>query len=306
MVFVDIPNWVSLPLEIGVAVLLLVVDKRQRVREQTTAMRDRQKEARQREAEQRQMGRFEEWAHDNAKRQMMLLESIMKALGEDAATLFKDELGSRYSQEIVDDIGDLDELLNMQEDADEDELPNLESKISSKLRELETMKVQGKGFLPDSISNALQAIAENTRLLVDEPPDPHESALQQEDMSRFFRKSKPQSDDEKAAQIPDDQKRKEDAANERNRLKAELANLKEEIGRSISRSLKGVSTIAKDASAGFFKEFGVQDLVKKRQMLKEKGLEWLIPEVKKDERLKSDTDEPDSDPERVDNTDESG
>ena len=168
----DIPNFVSLPIEIGVAVLILLMDKRQRKRERESTLRFHQQQDQFRQSEIRQRERFNNFIQESSKRQIMLLESIMATLDKERVNDFKTEVGSRYAEELSNDMNDLDELLDRKsKSADVD--PELEADIESKIDEIESGKDFVEHFLPketiDSISNLANSATNAYRVLRDLP-----------------------------------------------------------------------------------------------------------------------------------------
>lgn len=169
---IDIPNFVTLPIEIGVAVLILLMDKRQRSRESEAVIRFQKQQEQFRQSEIRQRERFNNFVQESSKRQIMLLESIMATLDKDRVDDFKSEVSSRYAEELSNDMDDLDELLNLKNITDEID-PELEADIESKIDEIESGKEFIEHFLPretiDHISNLANSATTAYRGLKDLP-----------------------------------------------------------------------------------------------------------------------------------------
>jgi hypothetical protein len=155
----DIPNIVTLPIEIGIALMILWTDRRSRLRDRENIERQMEIETRHRDARSMQTERFNNWTQEAAKRQIMLLESIMVSLDVDKAQIFKDEVGTRYSEEISRDLNDLENLLEKKgSDPSIDDF-KLDVEIESKIEELSSAKDIASSFLPESVLESLQNLS---------------------------------------------------------------------------------------------------------------------------------------------------
>lgn len=78
----DIPNYISFPFEIAVALLILWLDKQERKREESRIKRRTK-------VENKQQARFPNFVTETSKHQMILFESILESLDPDKAHQFK-------------------------------------------------------------------------------------------------------------------------------------------------------------------------------------------------------------------------
>ncbi|MHA2168625.1 MAG: hypothetical protein ACXAB7_01805 [Candidatus Kariarchaeaceae archaeon] len=159
MVNFDIPNIVTLPIEIGIALMILWTDRRSRLRDRENIERQMEIETRHRDARSMQTERFNNWTQEAAKRQIMLLESIMVSLDVDKAQIFKDEVGTRYSEEISRDLNDLENLLEKKGSDPLIDDFKLDVEIESKIEELSSAKDIASSFLPESVLESLQNLS---------------------------------------------------------------------------------------------------------------------------------------------------
>lgn len=158
----DIPNYITLPIEIGVAILILLMDRRQRKREADSIIRFQEQQKETRESEIRQRERFNNWAQESSKRQVMMLESIMATLDVNKVDDFKTEVGSRYAEELNQDMEDLDNLLNRKRYTDTSD-PELEANIESKIEEIESAADFIEHFLPPDTLDQINTIADSAK-----------------------------------------------------------------------------------------------------------------------------------------------
>jgi len=158
----DIPNFVTLPIELGVALLILIMDRRQRQREQDSTQRFYEQQEEMRNSEIRQRERFNSWSQETTKRQMMMLESIMVTLDADKVDNFKTEVGSRYAKELSNDMEDLDDLL-IKKKISSTKDPELEANIESKIEEIETANEIIKHFVPADTIKQINSIANSAK-----------------------------------------------------------------------------------------------------------------------------------------------
>lgn len=159
----DIPNLVTFPLEISIAFLILWLDLRQRAREKAQIERHNELEQKQKAAESKQMERFSNWVKESSKQQLFMLDSILTSLNHDQASIFRTEVGNRFSNEISNDLDDLENLLNQKEKISHVSDPKLEADIESKIDELESAKVVANAFLPDNFKERINNIANWTK-----------------------------------------------------------------------------------------------------------------------------------------------
>lgn len=158
----DIPNYITLPIELGVAILILTMDRRSRRRERSAIGRWQSQQKNQLDFEIRQRERFNNFYQESSKRQMMLLESIMVTLDADKVDKFKSEVGYRYSDEISQDLDDLEELLVRKKRAEISD-PELEADIESKIEEIESAQSFLSNIVPVKTLEKIQTIADTAK-----------------------------------------------------------------------------------------------------------------------------------------------
>ncbi|MHA2098680.1 MAG: hypothetical protein ACW99A_08330, partial [Candidatus Kariarchaeaceae archaeon] len=157
---VDIPNILTLAIELTVAILIVIVDQRSRRRERNSILRAQETERKHRETQQLQMERFSGWIQEDSKRQLMMLESILISLDEEKAKVFRNEVGQRYSSEISQDLDDLEDLLDRRREMGYMNDPILESDINQKIDELSSAQEIAGSFLPQGFADSLRSISQ--------------------------------------------------------------------------------------------------------------------------------------------------
>ncbi|MCY3415113.1 MAG: hypothetical protein INQ03_25905 [Candidatus Heimdallarchaeota archaeon] len=162
MVF-DIPNYVSLPFEIGVAILILYLDRQEKKREKVR----QQKEF---EYNQKQQQRFSNFVKETSKSQLFLLEAILESLDPVKAQAFKKLIQTKYSEEIQNDMNELEQLINRRISATdtEDLDPDVDQEIQQKMDELEASRAITKSLFSDKITDSIGNITKSTLVIVDE------------------------------------------------------------------------------------------------------------------------------------------
>jgi hypothetical protein len=150
----DIPNYISFPFEIGVALLILWLDKQERTREKLRLTHRTKIEV-------KQQARFTNFVTENSKHQMMLLESILESLDSTKAHQFKKSIQTKYSKEITSDMGDLELLLARQLDPDEDQNV-IETEITHKMDEIEASRAITSTIFTEQIGKSIGNITKST------------------------------------------------------------------------------------------------------------------------------------------------
>ncbi len=150
----DIPNYISFPFEIAVALLILWLDRQERRREEKR-IKERTK------IENKQQARFTNFVTETSKHQMILLESILESLDPDKALLFKKNIQYKFGKEISNDMDDLEKLLGRQMDPKED-AQKIESEITHKMDEIEASRAITSSIFTERISESIGKITNST------------------------------------------------------------------------------------------------------------------------------------------------
>ncbi len=229
MVF-DIPNYFTLTIEVGVAILILWVDQRSRKREQDSLERARLLENQHRETQQLQMERFSGWIKEDSRRQLMMLESIMVSLDKEKASVFRNEVGQRYTNEISKDLNDLEELLEQKEESGVIQTPTLDNDINQKIDELSSAQEIASSFLPVGIAESLKSISEITKDTMMDLGDLSNLSEQFKQVDVQIKHGEEHND----IDIPDEARSK--LSQDKVKLTQEIQNLKLEIGKTIAES----------------------------------------------------------------------
>ncbi|OLS28746.1 MAG: hypothetical protein HeimC2_04760 [Candidatus Heimdallarchaeota archaeon LC_2] len=222
MVF-DIPNYFTLAIEIAVAIMILWVEQRSRRREAASLKRGYEMEQKHRETQQLQMERFSSWIKEDSRRQLMMLDPIMVTLDAEKASIFRNEVGQRYTDEITRDLNDLEELLEQKQEIGLEKNPALDNTISQKIDELSSAEEIASSFLPRGIAESLKSISNISKAtMIDlgdlsnlssdlrEIGEPHHGKLPPEPKSKL--------------------------TEDKEKLSKEIENLKLEIGKTIAES----------------------------------------------------------------------
>ncbi|MHA2249088.1 MAG: hypothetical protein ACXAD7_01940 [Candidatus Kariarchaeaceae archaeon] len=265
----DIPNYVTLPLEIGVALMIVLMDRRSRARDQAGMEKQQDIEIRNKEARRQQTERFNNWTQETARRQIMLLESIISALDSEKANIFKDEVGSRYTEEISKDVDDLESLLQKQKVQPKDSDLDLEIDIQSKIDEINTARQIATLFLPENIISNIENLSEIAKKSLG-----HVNALRENEVT-ISKQIKDETTEEPSVPEVDEQvKRIDDQVKEfsigREKLHNDLMILKDEIQRSIEKTTGELTSTFRNIFKPKKLEEGIRKFVKEQT---EKGSE---------------------------------
>ncbi|MCH8908085.1 MAG: hypothetical protein IH840_13435 [Candidatus Heimdallarchaeota archaeon] len=225
---VDIPNYVTLSIEMSFAFLILWMDRRSREREAGFFQSQQEQDIRARKAQEASFDRFNSWTREANKRQIMLLESIMDTLGEDKVESFKEAVGTRYTQELSEDINDLQDLLDKREQVGDTEDPYLESNIDAKIDEISSGSDIISGFLTENIRETVKNITDIAKSSIDELQNlsAEEVRIKLDPEWIVGRKEK---EEKLEKHIKDREKHMDEFRESRNKLNSEVAKLQEEI-----------------------------------------------------------------------------
>ena len=133
------------------------MDQRQRKQHESNITYQREQEKHQREAERYQLERLNRWSIETSKKQMMMLEAILDSLDMEKSEKFKNKMRDSYSQEIADDLNDLQEIMN--EESIEDPVGR-QIAMDAKIQELENLNMEGQHFLPENFGDSIRKITE--------------------------------------------------------------------------------------------------------------------------------------------------
>lgn len=150
----DIPNYISFPFEIAVALLILWLDKQERKREESRIKRRTK-------VENKQQARFTNFVTETSKHQMILFESILESLDPDKAHQFKKNIQYKFSKEITNDMDDLEALLERQMDPTEDP-QEIESEITHKMDEIVASRAITSSIFTERIGESISNITNST------------------------------------------------------------------------------------------------------------------------------------------------
>lgn len=264
---IDIPNILTLAIELSVAFLIVLVDQRSRKRDRDAQKRALELDQNHRQAQQLQMERFSGWIEEDSKRQLMMLESIMVSLDTDKAKVFHNEVGQRYTDEISKDLDDLGDLLDRQEKMGIAKDPVLESDINQKIDELSSAQQIAGSFLPKDFGESIKSISQAAKeafLHIGDISDLQNMHIEHDDDENI----KIEMSEEKVNQFKED----------REKLNAEIDALKAEIGKSIVDSTSQVTEKLSNIFDSSKFEKGIKDFVSKIGSKKDKSKEDQIDE----------------------------
>lgn len=255
---VDISNIYSLFIELFVAVLILVVDHRSRKLEQQTILKAQNMEIAARESQQLQMDRFSNWVQENSKQQLLLLESIMGALGTEEKETFTKEVSNRYKKEIRDDLEELEDLLVKRKLHKDRKSAKLDNEIDSKIDEIESANQIASSFLPANLIESLKKISVTAKSSL-------EKIQQMPEILDVDVNS--QKDLTKEEVLQDSEVNQEDTFKEfqieKDKLVQELEGLKTEIVQSMTETTSQIGSKLANLFSPQNIEKGIKDMLKK-------------------------------------------